>query len=455
MNFGVTMRLANFIHELEYNRLPINTINKVKESLLDYIGVVLAGCKDRSVLSEKITELIIQNGGLDEATIIGYKSKVPLINAVLCNGVTSHVVELDDGHRDAKGHPGVSVISAALAAAEYSGSDGKNLITAIVAGYDIFVRIASSVNPSHLNRGFHTTGTCGTFAAAAATAKVLKLNTEEIANALGLAGIQSAGLLEVTIDGQMAKALHPGKSAQAGILAALLAGKGVQGPKTVIEGVKGFAKSMSDECDYKKMLKDLNEYFHIDNCYIKLYPSCRHTHSPVDAVLDLIDENDFDFTEIDDILIKTYPTAISFAGSIFKPETPEAAKFSIAYCVCAALVNGKFGLQELEPEYLRNPSILDLTEKTRIESDPRLESLSPKRKGAEVIITVRDGRKLRKRVNLPKGEVENPVTYEELIKKFNYCTSGYFRTVKREQVIEHVFSIENSDNIADFVSLFF
>lgn len=448
-----TRNLANFIYELEFERLPLSAIQRSKEVLLDYIGALLAGYNKGSLLSTRLTELITHNGGVEEATIIGPAVKVPVINAALCNGVLSHVVELDDGHRIARGHPGVTVVSSALAAAEYLGASGKELITAIVAGYDVFVRIASSVNPSHLQRGYHTTGTCGALAAAAASAKLFGLDAEETANALGLAGIQAAGLLEVTVDGQMAKALHPGKSAQAGVLSALLAKDGVQGPKTIIEGVKGFAKTMSDECDYDLMFQGLNKVFHINDCYIKLYPSCRHTHSPVDAALDLLNENVFSPSDIDNILIKTYPTAISFAGEIFKPVTPEEAKFSMPYCVCAALVKGKYGLREIEADCISDPAIRTLIDKVKIEADQSLESLHPKRKGAEVYITLEDGRILSRRVDLPKGEAENPVSHDDLIRKFINCTDHCYNDQKRKEIVNGIFNIDQMDNVGDFISM--
>ena len=449
---GATCILADFISGLEYEDLPLDVIEKTKEAILDYVGALLAGCSRGSILSERLIELIIRNGGTQEATIIGQKAKVPVFNAALCNGVLSHVVELDDGHRIARGHPGVTVISAALAAAEYSNSSGRELITAIVAGYDIFVRVASSVNPSHLERGFHTTGTCGALAASAAAASLFGLNSEETANALGLAGIQAAGLLEVTVDGQMAKPLHPGKAAQAGVLSALLAKDGVKGPKTIVEGTKGFAKAMTDECNYDLMLMDLNKKFHICDCYIKLYPSCRHTHSPIDAALDLISENDINYSDINEILIRTYPTAISFVGKIYRPKTSEEAKFSAAYCVCAALVKGKFGLRELEPDCLHDPEITAMTEKVKMKPDRELESSHPKRKGAEVCIVLDNGSKLFKRINLPKGEVENPVSHAELIKKFTYCAEGFYHNRKREEVIERILNIEKIDCIDHFIS---
>jgi len=453
MKENVTMVLAKFISKIQYEDLPKDTVQKAKEVTLDYLGALLAGYNYSSLLSKKITDLMINNGGKEEATIIGPSIKVPVINAALVNGVTSHVVELDDGHRIARGHPGVVVLSSALSTAEYLGSSGKDLITAITVGYDIFIRIASAVNPSHLKRGFHTTGTCGVFASAAAASKLFGLNTEETANALSLAGTQAAGLLEVTIDGQMAKALHSGKSAYAGVLAALLAKEGVRGPKTLIEGVKGFSKAMSDECDYDIMLKDLGKAFYINECYIKLYPTCRHTHSPIDAVLELISENDFSTNEIKKILIKTYPTAVSFAGELFKPETIEAAKFSIPYCICAALIYKKFGLNELKLESINNPTVQTLIDKVKIEVDSSLENSLSKTKGAEVYISLNDGRILYKKINLPKGEKENPISYDELIKKFTYCTDYYFDENRRSKIIDKILSIDQTYNVNDLFAL--
>lgn len=452
MKENATRNLAKFASDLQYDQLPLSVVFKTKEAIIDYIGATIAGYKVGSLLSEKLINLIINSGGKEEATIIGSGKKVPVVNAALANGLLSHVVELDDGHRIARGHPGVTVVSSAFAMAEYLNVSGKDLITAIVTGYDIFVRIASAINPSHIALGYHTTGTCGTFAAAATASKLLKLSSIETANAFGLAGIQAAGLLEVTIDGQMAKALHPGKSAQAGVLAALLAREGVEGPKSVIEGVKGFAKAMSEECDYDLMFNGLNEIFHINDCYIKPYPSCRHAHSPIDAVLSLITENKFEIDDIIEILIRTYPTAISFTGEIFKPESAEAAKFSMAYGVSAALVNKKFGLKELEIKQIFNPTIRKLTEKVKIESDASLESLQPKTRGAEVLITLKDGRKLFKRINLPKGEIENPIIFAELMDKFNYCMEDCFSEIKRDKIIQDIEKLENIEGVRCFIS---
>jgi 2-methylcitrate dehydratase PrpD len=201
------------------------------------------------------------------------------------------------------------------------------------------------------------------------------------------------------------------------------------------------------------MFNDLNKRFFIDDCYIKLYPSCRHTHAPIDAVFELLLEYKFDISDIDDILVKTYPTAISFAGEIFRPESAEAAKFSIPYCICAALTKRNFGLNELSSECLNNPAILALTDKVRIEADASLESSVPNVKGAEVYISLNDGRKLYKRIDLPKGEIENPVTRNELIRKLESCTSYCFNDKKRQEIINLVFNLEKKDNINGLVAL--
>ncbi len=449
----ITKKLAEFVANLEYKELPAEVVARSKDAVIDYLSAVIAGYKEGNILSRNIIQMVKNIGGKKESTVFGLGEKVPMINAALANGVLSHVVELDDGHRIALGHPGVTTITAALAAGEYLQASGRELVTAAVAGYDVFVRIASAINPSHLTLGFHTTGTCGAFSAAAAASKMFKLDDEQTANALGLAGIQGAGLMEVTEDGQMAKALHVGKAAQAGILAALLAKKGAEGPKTIIEGNKGFAKAMSDGCDFELILDDLGKEYKILSCYIKPYPSCRHTHAPIDAILALRREEDFSLEDIKEIVIKTYPAAISLTGHIFRPKTTAAAKFSIPYCVCAALVDGEVGLKQFKPDRLTAPEILKMTDKVKVEVDPATEKVNPRIRGAEVQILLKNGKPLKKRVDLPKGEPEHPLTSEELREKFEYCTEGIFENNKLNEIMNSINNIDEMDNINELINL--
>ncbi len=454
MQGGVTAQLAKYISSLHFRSLPLSAVEAAKKLLLDYLASYFAGIQNHSVLSKELLSMMKTVGGKEEASVLGEKVKLPLINVALVNGTISHVVELDDGHRIARGHPGVTVMTTALAVGEYIGATGEEMITAIVAGYDIFVRLASSVNPSHLNRGYHTTGTCGTLASAATAAVLLKLSEEQTVSALGLAGTQSAGLLEVTESGQMAKAFHAGKSAQAGILAAVLAEKDALGPNSILEGIKGFCRTLSDDCDYQLLVKDLGKKYYIEECYIKLYPSCRHTHSPIDAMLCIRSKNSVNIETIEKIIITTFPTAISFAGKIFHPESPEEAKFSIPFSSVVALIKGDFSLNELSDEYFLDQEIFELIKKVEIVSDPDYEKEFPKTKGAQVEIIFSDGTRLKEKVSLPKGELENPVSLEEVIRKFKSCLSSVYSNENTSQIIHKVLHLEKAQDISEWIQIF-
>ena len=228
-------------------------INAAKESFLDFLAVSIVG-SHKGDLSKIMVPYLLKLGGKKESTILGISKKVPSVNAALANGISGHSMDLDDGHRKALGHPGVCVIPAALAVGELTGCSGKTLLTSIIIGYEIFVRIGKAVNPSLFSRGFHTTGVCGTLAAASAAAKVLSLDKEKIISTLGIAGTQSSGLLIVAHSGQTIKPLNAGKAAQNGVLSALLSQAGAIGSSKIVEGKDGFIQAFSGNCDYSLKL---------------------------------------------------------------------------------------------------------------------------------------------------------------------------------------------------------
>ena len=221
-----TAKLADFVVSTDFASLPKDVVNQAKLCILDWFGVTLAGSKEEP--AKIIAGLIKRLDKRKESTLIGDGNRVSCPNAVLINGTTSHVIELDDLHMDGILHPGVTTVSAALALAEKEGKGGRDLITATVLGYDVQARVSMAVIPSHYSdRHFHATGTCGTFGSAAAAGKLLNLNKEEMENALGIAGCQAAGLKEAF--GTMCKPLQAGKAAQNGVMAAMLAQKGFSG----------------------------------------------------------------------------------------------------------------------------------------------------------------------------------------------------------------------------------
>ena len=274
--------LAEFIVRTRYETLPLDVVHQAKRAVLDFIGVSLAG--GRIGMAPITTPLIADMGGVEEATIIGDGRRLPAMQAAFVNGVSGHTLDMDDGQRFANGHPGVGVIPAVLALAERDDLSGKEVIEAVVVGYEAFLRLGSAINPSHLNRGFHTSATVGAFSSAAACSKILGLGAGQTANALALAGLQSAGLLEVTASGQIGKHFQVGKAAQNGVLAALTAQEGGEGPDEIFEGAKGFLQAHTDIEKYDGLWGDLGNSYQITTIYFKRHAACRHIHGVLDAI---------------------------------------------------------------------------------------------------------------------------------------------------------------------------
>lgn len=397
------MKFADFIEDTEYEKLPLKVIDQAKLCFLDFLGVTLRGSKTKSAYA--VNKIIKEN---NESTIIGHK-KATALDASLANGVASHSLDLDDGHRIAQLHPGTCVIPAALALCESENKSGKELISSIVVGYEIMISMGILVNPEHRNRGFHSTGTCGAFGAAAAACKALNLDKEETINALGLAGTQASGLLESDHAGSMGKHLHAGKAAQSGILSAILAKEGFSGASTIIDGNEGFLSAMTDSNKDKKI--DIGK-FHILNVYFKKYPVCRHLHSAIDATLEILNKNNLKGEDIQKILVKTYKIAASHNNH--NPETIEAIRQSLPVSLAIASKYRNLSLNNLE----NNEEIAKISSKIVIECDENLDDLYPYKRSSEVIIQT-DTHSYTNRVDIPKGEPENQFTKYELINKFN------------------------------------
>jgi 2-methylcitrate dehydratase PrpD len=383
-------------------------------------------------------------GGRSEATIFRQRRKYPVFLAAFANGVCAHALDMDDGHRYGAVHPASAVIPAAIAAAEWQKKDGKDLITAVVAGYEILLRISRAINPSHLSRGFHTTGTVGPFGAAIATSKLMGLGHEEMVSALGLAGLQGAGLLEILHDGAMVKPIHPGKAAQSGILSAVLAKKGAKGPASILEGPKGFLGAMADKVDSDSLLEGLGKTFEIQGGYFKLHAACRHTHAIIDAALEICKKNGIGLAEIEGIEIGTYPVAIQFCGNIVHPETVSAAKFSIPYSVAMAITFGDLFTDKFTEKNIEDGRIKALASKVKAFSQEEWARVYPDQRGASVTIKTHTGQSHFLCVPLAKGEPENPATLEDLKEKFRTNASQTLPLKRAEKLMESIMNLEKS-----------
>ncbi|MHC1760118.1 MAG: MmgE/PrpD family protein [Negativicutes bacterium] len=428
--------IAEFIAQLHYEDLPSVIVEDMNFRILDWIGCALAGT--RTEPSRIVCKMVKETGGVAQATLIREGVKVPMSQAVWANGVAGHVVEFDDGHRLAVAHPGAVTVPVALAVGEYLGSTGKEIITAAVAGYEILIRLGIAVSPSHY-KYWHTTSTCGAFAAAGVAASLLKLNAHQTLMAMGIVGTLASGLQETF--GAYAKPLNIGHACQSGIQAALLAKEGFTGPATILMGKKGFVAATSSDRELK-LLEQINEKNFISHtAFFKMYSSCGHTHSPLDAIFSLMQEYEISVQAIRSIQIDTYRVSVELTGEL-KNQSEEEAKFSLPYCIACALLCGKITLDEFTPEKLASPEIIELARKIRVVEDVEATKAFPARH-ANIRIEFADGRVLEKKVQAANDTPQ----YESLKRKFVSLAVPAVDTVTALKIQTAVLNLERLDNI--------
>lgn len=403
----ITDELAHFIHNTAYKDFPSDVVEQAKLCFLDFLGVSIAGSRTSS---GQIMRSTISSRG--QSRVIG-GSKTSALEASLINGVSAHCLDLDDGHRLAQLHPGACIIPAALSLAESEEACGREFLEALIVGYQVTVSLGMMVNPSHRNRGFHSTGTCGTFGAAAAAGKVLNLSEEENVNCLGLAGTQAAGLLESDHSGSMAKHLHPGRAAHSGVLSALLSQKGFTGARSILEGREGFLNSM---CEADNTIRNQWEVmpdgsYHITGVYFKIYPVCRHLHSALDATLHLHRKYEINPVDIVEVKVKTYRIAAEHQD--YTPQEPEAIRQSLPVTLALAISQGHLPPYEL----YTSEDLLNLASKVSIQYDPHFDALYPEKRPSQVMIKTNKG-SYKHTVYLPQGEPEKPLSWDDLLIKF-------------------------------------
>ena len=448
--------ISKFISNYRYEQATVESISAVKAAFLDFFGVTYRGsCEDASNIAFNTVEEIF-SGNLNlnlNASVIGRKVRTDMLSAAFLNGVAAHVLELDDGHRGAQIHLGAIIFPTALAISESHDLSGKDFLEAVIVGYEVGILLGKIVNPEHRNKGFHTTGTIGTFIAGAVASKLLKLDENQTLNALGLCGTQAAGLLESDHGGSMGKSLHAGKAVYNGILSALLARNGFTGSGTIFEGNEGFLKTMVyDNTDYsmedfsfENALMDVGKV-RVRDIYFKKYPFCRHLHSSIDTALKLKASIGSEYDHIENIAVKTY--AVASEHNNFNPKNLEELKQSLPYAVAISLVVGEVSVDEINQliEYglLDNYSAVDvvnsikkLVNRMLLISEDKLNELYPDKRPSNVIIKLdkhfRNG-VFQNITMLPKGDFENPFQLRELIDKFKGLNPKY--DVKNLTVID-------------------
>lgn len=444
-----TKKLAQYITELKYEDLTPGAIEMAKKCLLDFLGCCIGGSKERpaEIINQVLRTENIANGNVTVLCSMPYKTSV--FNAALCNGTAAHALDMDDVVNSCYGHPGPVVIPAALAVAENIGASGEDLITAIVAGYEVMVRIAESVLPDSYFY-WHTTSTSGTFGAAAAAGKLLKLSIEEMIHCFGTAGTQASGLFEFLVDGANSKTLHAGKAAFNGVLSAYLSKQGFTGALRILEGEKGFCHAMMKEPRLECITENMGGSFKIEATSFKPYACCRWIHALINGALLLREEYGINTDEIRSICLGAYPTALNITDNM-DPKTVYGCKFSMQYCVAAALMLGKVGTEEFSQENINEERIrrlmsITITKEVKVSDDAAEVNYS------EIDIEMQDGKRHQKVIHYAFGDPKNPMSFDDMCLKFNNLAGSIFREKQREALISFSGTIEEVTNVAEVLA---
>ena len=450
---GITKALAKFSAELTYEDLPPDVVDWAKYLCLDFAGVTLNGSTTES--ARTVVQAIESIGRPGPSSIIGTPSRTLPEYAAMANGTAFHSIELDDVNNEASLHPGVVSYPTTLAMADLAPVSGKRFITSVVTGYDIMVRLGRALNPlEHYGRGFHPTATCGAFGAAAAAGHVLGLNGDSQTHALGIAGSQTSGSMEFLAQGAWTKRFHPGWAAHSGIWAALLARSGFVGPSTIIEGRDGFLQAYSGDPDPDSVLRDLGDEFLITRTGIKPHSCCRYKQGPIDCLLDLKHSYDIQHQDVEEVRVGVLSAGFKLVASPEEHKRNPASvvdmQFSMPFGAAAALVFGRASLAEYALGVPERPEIKNIMDRTRCVIDPELETTFPRQFRAWAEVETKDGRTLRGDVEYPKGDPENPLTWDEMKGKFTGLTSELISRQRQQEIIS---SIESLESIADMREL--
>ena len=414
------MRLAEFAALLPPEAVPDAAWSAARLSVLDTAAAAVGG--SRSDLAERVRRQMRHIYGTEgPASVWGQATGCPGPAAAFLNGWSGHVLELDDVHTRSKTHIGTVVVPAAWAMAQAAGRDGRELLLAVICGYETAARIGMGFGvSSHRNRGWHATSTAGVFGAAAACGRLLGLSPERMAAALGLAGAQSFGTWAFLEDGADNKALHPARAAASGYEAACLAASGVRGPLHILDSADGgLYTAMTDAPEPAAVDRELGTAWEITRVDRKPYPCCRSTHCAIDAALALRQTGSCRAEEVESVLIRTYQVGFRQCGESRGsrlPRTPIEAKFSTPYAVACALLRGHVTVEDFTPERIADPAVQALLRRVTVVPEERFTAVYPSHWGCAMEVT-RGGAALGIEVSDASGSVACPMTEDQVRQK--------------------------------------
>ena len=448
---GPSAQLAHAASTLTAEVVPKAVFDRVTDLFVDWVGATLAARGARPI--EAITAFADDMGpasGRSEV-LLSAKTTSPYF-AALVNGAASHFAEQDDLHNSSVLHPATVVFPAALAIAQHEGASGADFLLAAIAGYEVGVRVGQFLGRSHY-RTFHTTGTAGTIAAAAAVGRLLRLDPEQMLNNFGSAGTQAAGLWEFLRDGADSKPLHTGKAAANGLMAACLARDGFTGAREIFEGSKGMGAGMSVDANPVWLLDGWGSRWAVLETSFKVHASCRHTHPAADALRLLLDEEGILPGEIVEVTVHVHQAAIDVLGDVTVPASVHQAKFSMGTTLGLLACRGSADMAIFETDFAA-PDVQDFSRRVRMVLDPEIDAAYPKKWIGKVELTLKDGRRLLRLVRDPKGDPENTLTRPEIDRKVRSLNAfgGSLSSAALEKTLDDLWRIGTANRVGPLIN---
>ena len=437
-------KLAARFAALKYEGVSEPSRHAIKRLLLDYLGVAVAGSQTGS--GKIARRFAAEQGGKAQARVIGDSARVPVANAAFANAISSHSIELDDIDVLALFHFSPPVYSSALAVAEGVGATGKELVAALAAGCEMMERASMATNPSLRNRGFHTTPTCGVFGAAVAAGKLLRLSTDRLTSALGLAGAQAGGLMEM-YGPSMQKRFNPGPAARSGVTSAVMAKLGFTGAATILDGERGFLAAYSDKRTPAALEFDAAKRYELQIEH-KPYSCARPIHNAIDCALAIRKQPGFDVSKVASIHVARHPDWAEY-HQVRSPRTYHEAQISLPFALAVALIEGKALLSQFSDRNIRKEQVKSLCALTEIVPDASL----PRGVSCLTTVTLRDGSRFSSQIDYPKGSIQNPMTDAELHGKFESLATPVLGRRRVAALADAVMDVERLKDVSALMKL--
>jgi len=435
----VTRTLARYVVAAVPADLPEPPRKAATRTFLNWMGCAVGGSRHETV--DIAVAALGPFSGPAQATLLGRKERLDILNAALINGIASHIFDYDDTHLRTVIHPAGPVASALLALSEYHPVTGRDFVNALALGVEVECRIGNAVYPSHYDAGWHITGTAGVFGAAAAAGKILGLSEQQMLWALGLAATQPVGLKEMF--GTMTKSFHPGRAAQNGLTAALLAAKGFTSSEQSLEAKNGWVRAVSTAHNYAELTEKLGKTYEISLNTYKPFACGVVIHPAIDGCIQLRNQYKLTADQIDRIDLRVHPLVLELTGKK-TPQTGLEGKFSVYFAAALAIVQGAAGEKEFSDKLVRDPVIVALRDRVTPAPDTTIGETA-----VQVTITLKDGRRLEKSVEHAIGSLENPLSDGDLGKKFLDLTTSVFPLTKSRKLLELCWNLENLPRVAE------